>query len=695
MFDLLKTLGEKKPLSSEQMNSFIQGVASGKINLAQQAAVISALNVKGITAKELAALVRTISSRAQKMFSYPDALALSGTVSVATCTSALGIPVVRCGDKVDQLDFEKRKKVLEHTGLCFLEMEKSFPDFQYFSRVRKALGMETIFDVAELLLNPVGAKTQLIVLRSRDKMKLLIEAAKLLKLKRTKVIFGDDEAMHCAHALKLYRKNSNLKKTYQEVKKYLLDGNANHHFSLYKKTTNTPIILLDIVAHKKYEIEKRKKKIPLKKFLKKVAPSDRDFKDALKRKGVSLIAEILRASPFEGKIVRGPFSVERIAKQYEASGARAISVLTDTQFFQGSLHHLQKVREATKDIPLLCRDYVLDEYQIYEARFFGADAILLKALILTKEHMKRFLDIAKSLKMQVVFEVHSPEELKLAIEVRAEIILVNSRITMKGISKSTTNLLKNIPADTILVCENGMTRKAQLKKLPKRTEALLTGSSFLKRGDISKNIEHLIGKPKPFLKLNGIQSLEQALYCSKLEVDMIGLDFTPKSLQRISYQLADRIIRKLHELRSPTKVVGIFENQDLAEVNTAAEKLDLDFIQLSGDEQITYIKKCRRPVIKEVPLLRKGSLNKAAKYSPSIKYLLLHLALAGSRKMIDQKMLMKFPHPYFISGNMPFEDFRAAVKPLSPTGIDMGSGFDTPVEKNFRRLGLLVKKLAA
>jgi len=691
MYEIIKILSQKKPLSSKHIFRFLEEVKSGKVHPANQAAVLSAMKVKGITPKELAAFVRVLWSRSRQSYSLPNALSFFGPKEAAICISALGIPVVRHGDTVDHLGSEKRKKVFEQVGLGFLETEKLFPDYQNFSRVRKTLEMETIFDLAEPLLNPAGAKTLLAIVRSRENVKLLSQAARLLKLQHVKILMEDDVVHHSAQALKLFRVTSNLKKAYQKAHQCQSGGTANQHFLTYKRAASTPEILLDIVSHKKLEVEKRKKKMPLKRLLKKLPSSDRDFKNCLLQKGLTLIAEIRKVSPFERAIMKVPFSVERIAKKYEQSGARAISVATDKKYFQGSLHHLRKVREATKDIPLLCRDFMVDEYQIYEARYFGADAILLLASILTKDQIQRFLEIALQLKMDVVCEIHTEEDLRILSETNAEIISINNRHPGSfNISLSTTSkLVRKISAEKIILSEGGISKKADVKKLPKRIQGIFVGSSFLQKKNIQKKIEDLIGKPKPMLKLSGIRSLDQALLCGKMDVDMIGLNFIPTNEHRISYQLGEQITQRIHRQYPSLKVVGIFQNQDLLEVNTAAEKLNLDFIQLSGDEPISFVKKCERPVMKRILVTREGSLKKALRYVSHTKFILFEPA-----KNFDQKLLKKFHHRFFLSVSGQLENIRLMLQSFDPFGIDIVNGIETDVSADRKKMQKLVHQIS-
>ncbi|MDO8131394.1 MAG: indole-3-glycerol phosphate synthase TrpC, partial [Candidatus Brocadiales bacterium] len=187
-------------------------------------------------------------------------------------------------------------------------------------------------------------------------------------------------------------------------------------------------ILDEIYKYKLIEVYENKKRIPLnviKENIKK-SLSTRSLSAALKSDvNISIIAEIKKASPSLG-ILRENFNPIEIARIYEANGASAISVLTDEKFFQGSLSYLTKVRSTVR-LPVLRKDFIIDPYQIYEARKAGADAILLIAALFSKEELQDFLLLASKLEMDCLVEVHSENELKTVLQTNASIIGINNR----------------------------------------------------------------------------------------------------------------------------------------------------------------------------------------------------------------------------------------------------------------------------
>ncbi|MCE5194880.1 MAG: indole-3-glycerol phosphate synthase TrpC [Nitrospiraceae bacterium] len=256
-------------------------------------------------------------------------------------------------------------------------------------------------------------------------------------------------------------------------------------------------ILDEIVLRKKERLAEAKGILSLSAIKAKIADADktRDFKSAIKRnrnEKIKLIAEIKKASPSKG-IIRKDFNHIEIARVYEQKKARAISILTEKDLFQGSLDFIPEIKKITTK-PLLRKDFIFDEYQIYESRANDADAILLIAAILSKNQAGEYLHIAKELGLSVLFEIHDMKELEIALDINAEIIGINNRNlkTMKININNTFDLKKEIPSDRIVVSESGIKTKDDISKLESAgVDAVLIGTSFMEGGDIGKKIEEL------------------------------------------------------------------------------------------------------------------------------------------------------------------------------------------------------------
>jgi indole-3-glycerol phosphate synthase len=232
----------------------------------------------------------------------------------------------------------------------------------------------------------------------------------------------------------------------------------------------------------------------------------RDFMAALRKPGLSalaLIAEVKKASPSKGIICKD-FDPVRIAKEYEAAGANCLSVLTDEKFFMGSLDYLRQIRAAVK-LPLLRKDFIIDERQILEAIEWGADAILLIVAILDDERLKRFHSLAKSAGLAVLVEVHDEAELKRADLIGADLIGVNNRdlktfnVDLANTERLAAKLFLGAPkqsegGSTLLVAESGIHTRADVERLARcGAKVILVGESLMNGGDIRTKVKELIG----------------------------------------------------------------------------------------------------------------------------------------------------------------------------------------------------------
>ncbi|MDN3513989.1 MAG: indole-3-glycerol phosphate synthase TrpC [Candidatus Brocadia sp.] len=258
-------------------------------------------------------------------------------------------------------------------------------------------------------------------------------------------------------------------------------------------------ILDDIYKHKLSEIAENKKRIPIEILMKGIQKRQGTgyFSRALKSNAnIRIIAEIKKASPSMG-IIREDFNPTEIAHIYEAGGAAAISVLTDERFFQGSLSYLTEVKKAV-DLPILRKDFIIDPYQVYEARAAGADAILLIAALLSKEEIQRFLNLAKELDMDCLVEVHTETELQKVLQTNAGIIGINNRdlTSFKVDLETTFRLRPMIPDGKIVVSESGIKSRAEIEKLFKKgINAILIGEILMKSADILTKLHELLEVP--------------------------------------------------------------------------------------------------------------------------------------------------------------------------------------------------------
>lgn len=257
------------------------------------------------------------------------------------------------------------------------------------------------------------------------------------------------------------------------------------------------MFLEKILAVKREEIKIDQQREPLKNLEEKIMnlPSTRSLSQALqKERKISLIAEVKKASPSKG-VIRADFQPVQIAQIYESSGANALSVLTDQEFFQGSLTYLEEIKKVV-GLPLLRKDFILDEYQVYQARAYGADAILLIAAALEKSRLEELLALASQLQLECLVEVHDQQELELVLETRTQIIGINNRNlhTFQTDLQTTRELVNLIPQEKIVVSESGINSREEVESLAKAgVKAVLVGESLMRSLDIASKVQELMG----------------------------------------------------------------------------------------------------------------------------------------------------------------------------------------------------------
>ncbi len=254
-------------------------------------------------------------------------------------------------------------------------------------------------------------------------------------------------------------------------------------------------MLKEILATCKSQLEKVKKEKPLleeereKAFLQ----TSRNFKEAISKEKISLIAEIKKASPSRG-VIKERFNPLEIALAYQEGGAQAISIVTEPHYFQGSLAYLKMVREKIS-LPILRKDFIFDPYQVYETKISGADAILLIAKILTLEELSFLMELSRELGLDALIEVHDEEDLRKALTVNASIIGINHR----DLNSFTINLrisedlIKKIPSGKVVVAESGIKTSEDVSYLRKLgVNAILVGEALIECSDVKAKITELV-----------------------------------------------------------------------------------------------------------------------------------------------------------------------------------------------------------
>ena len=258
------------------------------------------------------------------------------------------------------------------------------------------------------------------------------------------------------------------------------------------------MILNEIVKDNLEELEARKHSLPLAELKRVVLeqPPPLEFASALHGDRIQLIAEVKKASPSRG-IIRPDFDPVDIAQTYASNGASAISVLTETRYFQGGLNHLKDIRNSlgNKRPPLLRKDFITDPYQVYESRAYGADSLLLIMAILNPQKLEELLRLSHELGMSCLVEVHNEAELEIALRSGTRIIGINNRdLKTFTVDLATTERLRPlIPRDKIVVSESGIKDRRDMEKLRQwGVDAVLVGESLMSASDIAAKMKELL-----------------------------------------------------------------------------------------------------------------------------------------------------------------------------------------------------------
>nr|WP_315297594.1 bifunctional indole-3-glycerol-phosphate synthase TrpC/phosphoribosylanthranilate isomerase TrpF [Raoultella terrigena] len=339
-------------------------------------------------------------------------------------------------------------------------------------------------------------------------------------------------------------------------------------------------VLAKIVADKAIWVEARKQQQPLASFQNEVVPTQRNFYDALAGTRSVFILECKKASPSKG-LIRQNFDPAEIAGVYK-NYASAISVLCDEKYFQGSFDFLPIV-SAIAPQPILCKDFTIDPYQIYLARYYQADACLLMLSVLNDEQYRQLAAVAHSLNMGVLTEVSTEEELERAIALKAKVVGINNR-DLRDMSidlNRTRQLAPRLGHDVTVICESGIHTYAEVRDLSHFANGFLIGSALMEHDDLDAAVKRvLLGENK----VCGLTRAQDAQVAYESGAIYGGLIFVPGSPRVVNEAQAKEIIQA-----AGLRYVGVFRDAPLQEVADRAESLRLAAVQLHGSEDQAYI----------------------------------------------------------------------------------------------------------
>ena len=467
------------------------------------------------------------------------------------------------------------------------------------------------------------------------------------------------------------------------------------------------------------------------------------FEQALQELDFNFICEVKKASPSKG-IIAEDFPYLEIAKEYEMAGAAAISVLTEPEFFLGSPQYLQEIAEAVY-IPVLRKDFIIDEYQIYEAKLWGASAILLIAAILDDETMARFHKLADSLGLSCLVEAHDEAEVLRAVNIGARIIGVNNR-NLKDFTVDVNNSirLRNLVDDSVIfVSESGLDTAADIQRLrDNKIYAALMGESFMRSNDKVAKLAGLYGPIRPKcsihnntergrfgtedtsnievpsaptvdedtqssyevkVKFCGITKEDTVPVLLETEPDYVGFIFAP-SKRQVTVEQAQSITRSLQDSINTTSgnkccsQVGVFVNETISTIVEIAKAVPLSVVQLHGDETIAYIESLRIHLQEEQ--LESIQIWKAVQVQTKediMQWEQAHIdglvvdayskeERGGTGKTIDWSLLDDVQVPYYLAGGIGLHNVARAIRRLQLYGIDMSSSLETNGQKDAKKI---------
>jgi indole-3-glycerol phosphate synthase / phosphoribosylanthranilate isomerase len=445
-----------------------------------------------------------------------------------------------------------------------------------------------------------------------------------------------------------------------------------------------------IVSQTVIDLEQRKLLVPFEEQQRLACAQikPRDLLEALgprSKTKISLIAEVKRASPSKG-IFAPNLDPLALARTYAANGATAISVLTEPHFFQGSFDYLAAIKQAV-NVPVLCKNFIIDAYQVYEARAWGADAILLICAILDQMQLQHLLKVAHDLHMRCLVEVHTSEEVKRAITAGAKIIGINSRDlkTFQIHPNLNRELYPLIPKDHIVVAESGIHTSTDARRLARYdVQAMLVGESLVTSLNIPAQMRTLLkgANESVQVKICGLRTKEQLLTARDAGADLFGFMFYEPSTRFIQPREAKELLKTFEDDYNTSEIVGIFVNKEAEYINDIVEQVGLNFVQLHGDESPEFCNQINRPVIKGLRLNKQVDLNRVEKYKQTSWRILLDtptIKWGGSGETHDWGLARTVAQkiPLFLAGGLTPANVAEAIQQVRPWGVDVSSGVET------------------
>lgn len=448
-------------------------------------------------------------------------------------------------------------------------------------------------------------------------------------------------------------------------------------------------ILEKIVQDKAQWVEARKAQQPLAAFQNDVQPASRRFYHALQGARTVFILECKKASPSKG-LIRDDFDPAAIAGVYRHY-ASAVSVLTDEKYFQGSFDFLPIVSAALTQ-PVLCKDFIIDPYQIYLARHYQADAILLMLSVLDDEAYRQLAAVAHSLKMGVLTEVSNEAELERAIALEAKVVGINNR-DLRDMSidlDRTRQLAPRLSHGVTVISESGIHNYAQVRELSHFANGFLIGSALMEEPDLAAAVRRvLLGDNK----VCGLTRAEDARAAFEAGALYGGLIFAEGSPRQLDASQAQQVIAA-----APLRYVGVFRNSTISDVVTLADTLQLSAVQLHGDEDRAYVAALRAALPAAVAIWKALSIKNAlpARDWPHVDRYVFDNGNGGSGERFDWSLLQDQDlSDVLLAGGLGADNCVEAAR-LGCAGLDFNSGVESaPGIKDASKIAAVFRTLRA
>lgn len=434
----------------------------------------------------------------------------------------------------------------------------------------------------------------------------------------------------------------------------------------------TGTVLDKIIADKLKWVKARKQQQPLAEFENDLTPSERSFVKALKQNPTQFILECKKASPSKG-LIRESFDLPAIADVYR-NHAAAVSVLTDEKYFQGSHTFLPVVRSHVHQ-PVLCKDFFIDPYQVYLARYYQADVILLMLSVLDDELYEVLSKTAHTLGLDILTEVSNQSELDRAIALDAQVIGINNR-NLRDMSidlRRTEQLAPQIPKDRVVVSESGIYTNQDVRRLSPLVDAFLIGSSIMEQDDIEMACRQVIlGEHK----VCGLTRENDAINAYQAGVMYGGFIFAEQSPRAVS-------IDKALEIRkaAPLRYVGVFVDASIIQIVATAKQLQLAAVQLHGHESDEFIQLLKEQIPAHCEIWKAIGVENTSPVIPKGADRLLFDCKVGTQTggtghTFNWDLVKDFVSHAMLAGGLTPQNAAQAAQ-VGAKGLDFNSGVET------------------